>query len=90
MTLPAILFGLLISTLYGAVYHLLRGGGLGRLLLDLALAWAGFWLGQLIGSYLDWTFGSLGQLHLGLATLCSLIFLGLGSWLSRIETESSP
>lgn len=88
MTLPAILFGLLISILYGAVFHMLRGGGLGRLLLDVGLALAGFWIGQFAGSQLGLTFGSLGPLHLGLATLTSLIFLGLGNWLSHTETES--
>jgi hypothetical protein len=87
MTLPAFLFGVLLSTLYGAVFHLLRGGGIGRLLLYLVLGWAGFWVGQLLASQLNWSFGSLGPLHLGMATLSSLVFLGIGHWLSLVETD---
>ena len=87
MSLPSILFGLLLSTLYGAVFHLWRGGSLGRLLLYMILGWAGFWSGQLLAARLGWTFGSLGPLHLGMATLLSLIFLAVGYWLSLVEVE---
>jgi len=87
MTIPALLFGILISTLYGAAYHLWRGGGAGKLVLFLILGWIGFWAGHAIGNYLNWTFGSLGQLRLGMATLFSLVFLSLGHWLSLVEVE---
>jgi len=87
MTIPALLFGILISTLYGAAYHLWRGGGAGKLVLFLILGWIGFWAGHAIGNYLNWTFGSLGQLRLGMATLSSLVFLSLGHWLSLVEVE---
>jgi len=87
MTIPALLFGILISTLYGAAYHLWRGGGAGKLVLFLILGWIGFWAGHAIGNYLNWTFGSLGQLRLGMATLSSLVFLSLGHWLSLVELE---
>jgi hypothetical protein len=85
MSLPAFLFGFLISTLYGSAFHFWRGGGLGRLVLYIILAWAGFWTGQFLASRMGWTFGSLGPLHLGMATLVSLAFLGLGYWLSLVE-----
>ena len=87
MTIPVLLFGMLISTLYGAAYHLWRGGGAGKLLLFLILGWIGFWAGHAIGNYLNWTFGSLGQLRLGMATLSSVVFLSLGHWLSLVEVE---
>ena len=87
MTLPALIIGILISTLYGAVFHLWRGGGMGRLILYLILAWAGFWIGQLLGDYFGWTFGSLGPLHLGAATLISGVFLGIGYWLSLVQVQ---
>jgi hypothetical protein len=91
MTLPALLLGLLISTLYGALFHLVRGGGASRLLLYLILGWAGFWAGQWLADQLDLTFASLGQIHLGLATLFSLGSLVLGSWLVRTEPgKKSP
>lgn len=87
MTIPTLLFGFLLSTLYGAVFHFWRGGNAGRLLLYLTLAWAGFWIGQVAAGMLGWTFLSLGALHVGMATICSLIFLGLGYWLSLLEVE---
>jgi hypothetical protein len=87
MSFPAFLFGLLISSLYGAVFHLWRGGGLGRLVLYMLLGWAGFWIGQFIAARLGWTFGSLGPLHLGMASVMSLLFLGIGYWLSLVEVD---
>ena len=88
MSLPTLLFGFLISTLMGAVFHLLRGGGAGRLILYLILGWAGFWAGHFLASYFGWSFGSLGPLHLGVAVLVSLVFLGIGYWLSLVEVEA--
>jgi hypothetical protein len=87
MTVPALLFGMLISTLYGALFHLWRGGGVGRLILYLILGWAGFWIGQALANQLNWTFGSLGTLRLGMATLTSALFLGIGYWLSLVEVD---
>ena len=85
MTLPALLIGILISTLYGAAFHLWRGGSLWRLILYLILGWIGFWLGQFIAVQLDWSVGSVGQLHLGMATFFSAIFLFGVYWLSQVE-----
>ncbi|MBI2333512.1 MAG: hypothetical protein HYU84_15385 [Chloroflexi bacterium] len=45
MTLPAILFGLVVAFLAGALFHAVRGGGGWRLLLHLGLGAAGFALG---------------------------------------------
>ncbi len=87
MTFPTLIFGLLISSLYGAVFHLWRGGSLWRLILYLILGWMGFWLGQFLADRLGWTFASLGSLHLGMATLFSAIFLFVGYWLSLVEVE---
>jgi hypothetical protein len=53
----------------------------------LILSWVGFWAGHLIASRLEWTFDTLGQLHLGTATLGSLLFLFVGYWLSLVEVE---
>jgi uncharacterized membrane protein YeaQ/YmgE (transglycosylase-associated protein family) len=88
MSIPTLFLGLLLSTLYGALFHLWRGGNAGRLLLYLVLAWIGFWLGQLIGNYLNLSFDALGQLHIVIATLGSLIFLAIGYWLSLVQVEN--
>jgi hypothetical protein len=85
MNTPSILLGIILSTLYGSGFHLWRGGNLGRLILYLILGWAGFWIGQALANSLGWNFLSFGPLHLGMATLLSFIFLGLGYWLGKIE-----
>jgi uncharacterized membrane protein YeaQ/YmgE (transglycosylase-associated protein family) len=88
MSIPTLFLGLILSTLYGALFHLWRGGNAGRLLLYIILAWIGFWLGQFIGNYLNVSFDTLGQLHLVIATLGSLIFLAIGYWLSLVQVEN--
>jgi hypothetical protein len=85
MTLPAVAVGLLLSSLYGAIFHLWRDGGFGRLVLYVLLSWIGFWGGHWLGSLLGWHFGSLGPINLGMATLGSLIILLVGYWLSLVE-----
>jgi len=85
MTLPSILIGIVISSLYGAAFHLWRGGGPGRLILYLLLAWIGFWIGHFVGNAAGWTFFSLGPLRLGAATLGTALSLGVGYWLSLVE-----
>lgn len=89
MTMPNLLLGLLISTLYGTLFHFWRGGNGSRLVLYIILSWIGFWLGNYSAGLLDLTFGSIGTLRLGLATIGSLITLGLGYWLSLVETSSN-
>lgn len=85
MTLPALLFGLLIALFYGALYHLVRDGGFGRLLLYFCLSISGFIIGHLIGIWRGWMFIPLGALNFGLSSLGSMIFLVIGDWLSRME-----
>lgn len=87
MTLPAFFLGFIVSTLYGALFHLLRGGSAGRLLLYIVLGWAGFWAGHFGAELLGLTFASLGPLHIGAATAGSLLFLAVGYWLSLVEPK---
>ena len=85
MTTPSLVFALLIASLYGALYHLIRGGGLGRLLLFLIFGWTGFVVGHLVGNWQGWILIPLGELNLGMSTLGSFIFLVGGDWVSRIR-----
>jgi hypothetical protein len=88
MPIPTIIFGVLLSTLYGAVYHLIRGGSLRRMLFFLVLAWAGFWLGDTLGWYMGWNFASAGVLNAGMGTVLSVAFLAIGDFISRIRVGS--
>lgn len=83
MTLPAMLFALLVALLYGALYHLVRGGGFWRLALCLGLSVLGFAAGHLVGMWRGWLLLPLGTLNLGLSSIGSILVLLVGDWLSR-------
>ena len=87
MTLPALLFGLCISTLLGAIFHFWKNGGLGRLLFDILISWIGFTIGHILGDQLGWGIVDVGPLHLGTAVVANIVLLFLGHWLSLIQTE---
>lgn len=87
MTLPAIIFGFILSTLFGVVFHLFLGGGFGRLVLFIILAWVGFWIGQMFGNITGISLIDIGPLHLGMGTISCWLFLGIGNWLSQIDID---
>ena len=88
MTFPAFIFGFIIASIFGAVFHLWRDGGLGRLILYLVLSWVGFAAGHILAAGLGFKFFEVGPLHMGFGILGSIGFLLLGHWLSLIEIES--
>jgi len=85
MTLPTILFAFLIALLYGALYHLIRGGSLWRLVFFFILSIAGFVIGHFIGRWRGWILIPVGSLNLGLSTIGSMVMLMFGDWLGRVE-----
>ncbi len=87
MILQSVVLGMVIATLYGAVFHLWRGGGLLRFGLYLAFAWIGFWGGHWLGNLAGLEFLKVGQLNIGPATLGSVLILGIGYWLSLVQVE---
>ena len=88
MTIPSALLGLLIASLIGSFYHLWRGGGPGRILFYLVLAWLGFFGGHFLASWLGWHIYLLGPLDYGMGTIGALAFLFLGDWLGIIDRGS--
>jgi hypothetical protein len=82
MTLPACLFGFLVSIMFGAGFHLWKNGGLSQLVLYELLSGFGFWSGHTFSSMIGWDFWKLGPLHLGFAIGGTILFLGVGYWLS--------
>ena len=89
MTIPTLIFALLLASLLGALYHLIRGGGLGRLFLDMFLSWAGFALGHFLGVWQGWSLYPLGGLDLGLSIPASLILLVGVDWIGRVRLWSN-
>jgi hypothetical protein len=87
MTLPALLFGFLIASLYGALYHLIRNGRPSRLLLFLLFSWTGFAAGHLLGVWRGWVFLPLGPINFDLATFGSLLFMVAGDVATRVSRD---
>ena len=85
MNLPAILFGIVLSSAYGTAFHFWKGGSLNKLIYYVILAWVGFWIGNYVGGLLGWNFASIGPINTGLATLGSAVLLFFGEWLGRVE-----
>jgi hypothetical protein len=85
MTLPTLVFALLIALFFGAVYHLIRGGSVWRLFLYFSLSILGFVIGHLFGLWRQWLLIPFGALNLGLSSIGSVVFLLVGDWLSRVE-----
>jgi hypothetical protein len=87
MTIAALFFGILVSTMMGAALHLLFGGGLGRLLIFVFMGCLGFWAGHFLGGSLGWTFWSVGPLRFGAALLGGAAFLMIAYWLSLTKVN---
>lgn len=78
MTLPVILFGLVIALLIGFLFHVLRGGSGLRLLLYLGLSILGFALGEWASMTFGWSIYRIGVLDLPLGITGSVLVLVLG------------
>ena len=89
MTLPSYVLGAVYALLIGSLFHVLVGGGAGRLLFYLVLSLAGGAAGQWLSAWQNWTLFPVGTLDVGLVTLGSLLFLGIGYWLSLVEIHGS-
>lgn len=87
MTLPNLLFGLVIALLVGALFHTVRGGNGWRLLLYFGLSAAGFALAQWLGMIYNLSIYKFGALDIGLGVIGSILLLVIGDWLSRLEPE---
>jgi hypothetical protein len=87
MTIPAIFFGVILSTAYGTAFHFWKGGSLNKLFYYVVLAWLGFWAGHFLGDKISWSFGEVGPINVGMASLASALLLLAGDWLGRIEVS---
>jgi hypothetical protein len=81
-TASALILGLLVASGYAALFHLIIGGPIRRLIIYLIAAWAGFAAGQLAGTMLNMDLFKLGTLHLLTASLGAWLALVLSWWLA--------
>jgi uncharacterized membrane protein YeaQ/YmgE (transglycosylase-associated protein family) len=87
MTIPNLLFALLITLLCGVIFHILRGGSGQRLLFYFLLSTLGFAVGQWVSYARGWHLLMFGALDIGMGVIGSVVFLVVGEWLSLIETK---
>ncbi len=89
MTIPSLLFALLIALLLGALYHFIRDGGLGHLAIYLLASVLGFIVGHLIGLWRGWVLFEFGPLNLGMGIAGGLASLLLADYLLHLPPRST-
>ncbi|HDD55395.1 MAG TPA: hypothetical protein ENG59_04065 [Chloroflexi bacterium] len=87
MTVPAFIFSFLLASFLGAAFHFWKGGGGGRLLLNLILSWIGFYLGNWMGASWEISFLMIGPVSGGFGALGSLIFLFVSNWIIQLDSQ---
>ncbi len=75
MTIPAILFILIMASLYACVFHLIKGRNLASLFFYLVISNAGFFGGQYLAGLLGISFIQLGTINFGVGTVSSVVLL---------------
>jgi len=85
MTIPAFVVAAILSTLYGAAFHVWQGGSARRLALYLLAGWLGFALGHVSGNLLGVRVLMVGPLNVLAATLGSGVALFAARWLATSE-----
>jgi hypothetical protein len=89
MTTPSLVLGVILALLIGSLFHVWLDGGIGRLFLFLVLSVAGAATGQWVGVWRKWLVFPIGTLNAGLVIFGSLLFLGIGYWLSLVEIHGT-
>lgn len=80
---PGFLFAFLLSTAYGAGFHLLFGGAIKKMLLYISAAWLGFAIGQWVGSFIGVRLLMVGPVHSFIASIGSWTALFASHWLGK-------
>jgi hypothetical protein len=89
LTIPSILFALLIALALGALYHFVRGGGPGHLLAYLVASVLGFAAGNLVGIWRGWMLFKFGPIDFGLGMVGALACLVLADYLLHLPPKAT-
>lgn len=88
LTIPAFLFGSLLSLFLGALVHFWQGGNWKFLLLFITASWLGFWVGHFVATALGWRFLKIGPVNLGFGLIADLLLLGAVIWFVKGEKSN--
>lgn len=83
MTIQAILFIVLVSAFYGCLAHLIAGGNVFSIFVNILIAIAGFFVGQFLGNTIGREFFRFGVINFGWGTGMSIVFLVIGIFISH-------
>lgn len=72
---PTLIFGFIVATLLGAVFHLIFGGDARRLALFLLGGWVGFGLGHVAGVLFNINVLNIGTLRIVSAAFGAILLL---------------
>ena len=79
---PSLVFSLLLSSLYGAIFHFIWGKRWRDLVVYLVTAVVGFALGQALFEFLGFSFYMIGQVRVVEATILAWVCLFVARWLN--------
>lgn len=85
---PSVIFGFVLATLCGSLFHLISGGDARRLALFLVTSWVGFALGHITGDLLGIETFDIGPLHALNAVVGSLVAMIFTRILTRPSQPS--
>ena len=83
MTLPALIFSIIISALYATIYHFFRGDNIFHLFVYVVVAVGGFFIGQYLDTLLELKFFQIGTINFATGSFFSIVLLLLSGWISR-------
>ena len=83
MTTASILFIFLVSAFYGCLFHLITGGNVFSIFVNIIIALLGFFAGHFFGNIIDREFIRLGVFNFGWGSMGSIIFLMVGGMISH-------
>ncbi len=83
MTFPALIFSIIISSLYATLYHFIRGDSAFHLFVYLFVAIVGFFVGQYLDNLLNFHFYQIGTINFGTGSFFSIVLLLLSGWISH-------
>ncbi len=83
MTTASILFILLVSAFYGCLFHLITGGNVFSIFVNIIIALLGFFAGHFFANIIGREFIRLGVINFGFGSFGSFIFLFIGGLISH-------